>query len=107
MVTICVVTGSHVNSHKIMKIKNMSASNLELGGEKTAFPWLFGASNKALDCLTTGFILGATLRDVGAEHSADSWVCCEAPGEFLAIWIPTEVFPQVPAQQGKSSRNLL
>lgn len=62
---------------------------------------------RAIEFLTAGSTLGSTLGDVGAEHGADSGVCCETPGEFLAIWIPTEVFPQVPAQQGKSSRNPL
>lgn len=52
--------------------------------------------------LTVGLILGAALRDVGAEHHADSGVRGEAPGEFLAIWIPTVVLSQVSGKQKKS-----
>lgn len=55
--------------------------------------------NEAVKYLTVRLILGATLRDVGAEHYADSWVCRETPGEFLAIWIPTVVFSQVSEKQ--------
>lgn len=73
----------------------------------TSFKKVKHLTFKGTEFLTIGFTLGAALRDVGAEHGAHSRVRCEAPGEFLAIWIPTEVFPQVPAQQGKSSHNLL
>lgn len=60
-------------------------------------------SNAVVDSLTIGLILGATLRDVGAEHHADSWVCCETPGKFLTIWIPTVVLAQVSGKQKKSA----
>lgn len=56
-----------------------------------------------VDPLTVGLILSATLRDVGAEHHADSGVHGEAPGEFLAIWIPTVVLSQVSGKQKKKS----
>lgn len=55
-----------------------------------------------VDPLTVGLILGAALRDVGAEHHPDSGVHGEAPGELLAIWIPTVVLSQVSGKQKKS-----
>lgn len=60
-------------------------------------------SNAVVDPLTVGLILGATLRDVGAEHHADSGVRGEAPGEFLAIRIPTVVLSQVSGKETKSA----
>lgn len=58
-----------------------------------------------MDPLTVGLILGAALRDVGAEHHTDSGVHGEAPGELLAVWIPTVVLSQVSAKQKKKSFN--
>lgn len=56
-----------------------------------------------MDPLTVGLILGAAKRDVGAEHHTDSGVHGEAPGEFLAVWIPTVVLSQVSGKQEKKS----
>lgn len=47
----------------------------------------------------TRLVLGAALRDVGAQHGAYSRVRCKAPWEFLAIWIPAVVFFQIPGKQ--------
>lgn len=56
-------------------------------------------SNKTVKFLTTDrLVLGAALRDVGAEHCVDSWVRSKAPGEFFAIWIPTVILSQVPGK---------
>lgn len=52
--------------------------------------------------LTVGLILGAALRDVGAEHGADPRVRGEAPGELLAVWVPAVVLSQVSGKQTKS-----
>jgi len=61
--------------------------------------------SKAVRSLTTDrTVLGAALRDIGAEHCADPRVCSEAPGEFLTIWIPAVVLSQVP---GKHRETLL
>lgn len=60
-------------------------------------------SNAVVDSLTLGFVLGAALGDVGAEHRADPWVGGEAPGELLAIWIPTVVLSQVSAKHKASA----
>lgn len=59
--------------------------------------------DEAVESLTTDRLgLGAALGNVGAEHCADSWVHSEAPGEFLAIWIATVVFSQVPGKHRES-----
>ena len=42
--------------------------------------------------------LDTTLRDVGAEHHADSGVSGEAPWVILSIWVPTIVLFQVSAE---------
>lgn len=72
--------------------------------EKIIFSFfaVLNVSDKAVESLTAGLVLGAALRDVGAQHRADSWVRREAPGGFLAIWIPTVVFSQV---SGKHRKN--
>lgn len=57
---------------------------------------------QSLTPLTVGLILGAALRDVGAEHGADSWVRGEAPGELLAVWVPAVVLSQVSGKQEES-----
>lgn len=60
---------------------------------------LFWVLAKAVESLTADrLVRGAALRDVGAGHCADSWVRSEAPREFLAIWISTVVFSQVPGK---------
>lgn len=76
---------------------------------KLSFPLLLSKPNKSIESLTADKpVLGATLRDINAGHCADSWVCSEAPGEFLAIWISTEVLSQVPGKhKRKSCCNLL
>lgn len=69
----------------------------------SAFLSLFWVLAKAVEFLTADrLVLGAALRDVGAEHCAYSRVRREAPGEFLAIWISTVVFSQVPVKQRHS-----
>lgn len=67
-------------------------------------PYFHFAFYKAVEPLTTDrLVVGAALGDVGAEHHGDSWVCSEAPGGILTIWIPTVVLSQVP---GKHRVNL-
>lgn len=66
------------------------------------FLLFLNVSDEAVGSLTAGLVLGAALRDVGAEHRADSWVHREAPGGFLAIWIPTVVFSQVSGKHRES-----
>lgn len=63
---------------------------------------LLSVSSRAVEALTVGLVLGAALRDVGAEHGTDSWVCSEAPGGFLAIWIAAVVFSQVSGKHRES-----
>lgn len=70
--------------------------------ENRLFPLAFLSVKAFVDPLTVGLVLSAALRDVGAEHHADSGVCGEAPGKFLAIWIPTVVLSQVSGKQKKS-----
>lgn len=62
-----------LHSPQNMKILN-SLSALDVEKIRFSLP------NKAVESLTTEPVLGAALRDVGAEHCAYSWVCSEAPG---------------------------
>lgn len=88
-----------------MKISCISLLPME---RKLSFPLLLSKSNKSVESLTADRpVLGATLRDINAEHCADSWVCSEAPGEFLTIWISTVVFSQVPGKEEKKKKSIL
>lgn len=69
---------------------------LEVENQLSSSP--FSVSDAVVDPLTVGLVLGAALRDVGAEHHPDSGVHGEAPGELLAVWIPTVVLSQVSAE---------
>lgn len=74
---------------------------LEVENQLSSSP--FSVSDAVVDPLTVGLVLGAALRDVGAEHHPDSGVHGEAPGELLAVWIPTVVLSQVSGKQKRKS----
>lgn len=98
----CAATGSHVNSavYKIWQCKIFLCFWQRVN---LLFPLQFRLSCNAVESLTADrLVLGAALRDVVAEHCADSWVCSEAPWEFLSIWIPAVVFSEVSGNHKES-----